>query len=123
MRKNSARVRAVLERLRAILPFRFQVRVGSKDLTRTEGGAQRISINNTMIHPRYKRSLNYNDVAILKLSTSVRMTSNVRPICIQTKSLTNMDVPQSASFVVIGWGATSYQVKHSASLMKTPSLR
>ncbi|XP_070158219.1 venom protease isoform X1 [Polyergus mexicanus] len=100
----------------------IEVRVGSEDLKSADDDAQRIPIIDVITHPRYKRSMNYNDVAILKLKTPVRVTSNVRPICIQTKSLTAMDMSTNVSFIVIGWGATSFIDDGSTKLMKTPSL-
>ncbi|KAG5336657.1 SNAK protease, partial [Acromyrmex charruanus] len=98
-----------------------EVRVGSEDL-KSVGDAQRIPISNVIPHPQYKRSVNYNDVAILKLSTPVRIENNVRPICIQTKSLDSMNVQSNVSFIVIGWGATSFDEDGSTKLMKTPGL-
>lgn len=100
----------------------IEVKVGSEDLKSIGDEVQRIPIVDVITHPRYKRSMNYNDVAILKLRTPVRMTSSVRPICIQTKSLDNMDVSPNTSFIVIGWGATSFAEDGSNKLMKTPSL-
>lgn len=100
----------------------IEVRVGSEDLKNMGEDAQRIPIVDVITHPRYKRSTNYNDVAILKLRTPVRMTSTVRPICIQTKSLDTMLMPSNVSFIVIGWGATSFADDGSNKLMKTPSL-
>ncbi|XP_011142690.1 serine protease snake-like [Harpegnathos saltator] len=99
----------------------IEVRVGNENLKNIDG-AQRISISDVITYPRYKRSTNYHDVAILKLRTPVRMTSNVRPICIQTKSLTTMGMPPNASFVVIGWGITSFDDEGSDVLRKTPGL-
>jgi len=104
--------------------FRPQVRIGSVDLRSTGDGEQRIPISDVITHPRYRRSQNYHDVAILKLRTPVsKISTNVRPICIQTKSLDNMEVPQMTEFIVIGWGATSFDEDSSTKLMKTPSLR
>ncbi|XP_039308409.1 serine protease persephone isoform X2 [Solenopsis invicta] len=100
----------------------IEVRVGSEDLKSVGDDAQRIRISNVITHPQYKRSVNYNDVAILKLSTPVRIGSNVRPICIQTKSLDSMNVQSNVTFVVIGWGATSFDEDGSTKLMKTPAL-
>ncbi|XP_011642170.1 serine protease persephone-like isoform X1 [Pogonomyrmex barbatus] len=100
----------------------IEVRVGSEDL-RNVGDAQRIRISNIITHPQYKRSVNYNDVAILKLSTPVRVASNVRPICIQTKSLDTMNIQSNTKFIVIGWGATDLGEEGSTKLMKTPGLR
>lgn len=103
--------------------FFSQVRVGSEDLKSVGDDAQRIPISNVITHPQYKRSVNYNDVAILKLSTPVREASNIRPICIQTKSLDSMAVQSNVTFIVIGWGATSFDEDGSIKLMKTPGLR
>lgn len=100
----------------------IEVRIGSEDLKSVGDDAQRIPISNVIPHPEYKRSVNYNDVAILKLSTPVRMASNVRPICIQTKSLDSMNVQSNITFIVIGWGATSFDEDGSTKLMKTPGL-
>lgn len=110
-------------RFKERISFAPQVRVGSEDLKNMGEDAQRIPIVDVITHPRYKRSTNYNDVAILKLRTPVRMTSTVRPICIQTKSLDTMLMPSNVSFIVIGWGATSFADDGSNKLMKTPSLR
>lgn len=51
------------------------------------------------------------------------MENNVRPICIQTKSLDSMNVQSNVTFIVIGWGATSFDEDGSTKLMKTPGLR
>ncbi|XP_011870553.1 PREDICTED: serine protease snake-like [Vollenhovia emeryi] len=99
----------------------IEVRVGSEDLRSVED-AQRIRISNVISHPQYKRSVNYNDVAILKLTKPVKTASNVRPICIQTKSLDSMNEQSNATFIVIGWGATDFDEEGSTKLMKTPSL-
>lgn len=98
------------------------MRVGSEDLKSVGDDAQRINISNVIPHPQYKRSVNYNDVAILKLSMPVRLASNARPICIETKSLDSMD-ESNVTFIVIGWGATDFGEDGSAKLMKTPTLR
>jgi len=110
-------------RFKERISFAPQVKVGSEDLKNVGNDAQRIPIVDVITHPRYKRSTNYNDVAILKLRTPVRMASTVRPICIQTKSLATMTMPSNVSFIVIGWGATSFADDGSIKLMKTPSLR
>lgn len=106
------------------LSFLFiQARVGGEDLNSSSGDVQRIPIIEMITHPRYKRSVNYNDMAILKLSIPVSMTNEIRPICIQTKSLTTMDMSSNISLIVIGWGATSFDDERSNKLMKTSDLR
>ncbi|XP_014471080.1 PREDICTED: dynein beta chain, ciliary-like [Dinoponera quadriceps] len=98
----------------------IEVRIGSEDLR--SDNAQRIPVSDVIPHPWYKRSANYHDVAILKLRAPVRMGNNVKPICIQTKSLTSMDMSANVSFIVIGWGITNFDEGPSNKLMKTPGL-
>lgn len=97
--------------------------IGTEDLKSKSNNGQRIAIKNVTSHPRYKRSVNYNDVAILELMTPVRMTNKVRPICILSKPLTTMDTSANVSFVVIGWGALNIDEDNTNILMKTPALR
>lgn len=99
----------------------IEVRIGSEDL-KSGNATQRIPIGDAILHPQYKRSTNYNDVAILKLSSPVRMEKNVRPICIETKSVSAADVSSNVSLIVIGWGSTSFGAETSSRLLKTPSL-
>ncbi|XP_012220104.1 venom protease-like isoform X2 [Linepithema humile] len=101
----------------------IEVRIGSVDLRSVGDGEQRIPISDVITHPRYRRSQNYHDVAILKLRTPVnKVGNNIRPICIQTKSLDTVERSRTTDLIVIGWGATSFDEDSSTKLMKTPSL-
>ena len=85
---------------------------------------QRIPISDIVSHPQYRRSMNYNDVAILKLKFTVQISLTVKPIRLQTKSVAAIDITPRTHLVVIGWGRTSFESeKLSDKLMKTPSLR
>ncbi|XP_076178622.1 venom protease isoform X2 [Ptiloglossa arizonensis] len=100
----------------------FEVRLGSENINSTAASVQRIPISDIISHPEYKRSTNYNDVAILKLKTKVQISTMVKPICLQTKSLSTLTITPRTALVVIGWGDTSFDTEGSNSLMKTPSL-
>ncbi|XP_024936308.1 serine protease persephone isoform X2 [Cephus cinctus] len=101
----------------------IEVRLGSEDLESSDPIPQRIPISSIIPHPSYKRSVNYNDIAIVKLKTPARLTNTVKPICLQTKSLTTSQIPANASLVVTGWGATSSFGDGSTKLLKAAGLR
>ncbi|KAG7190631.1 hypothetical protein KM043_006714 [Ampulex compressa] len=99
-----------------------EVRLGNEDLTNNDPNVQQITINNIISHPRFKRTTNYNDIALLKLKTPVRMSNSVRPCCIHTKSISSTGLTSNQSLIVIGWGSTDFDNDGSEKLMKTPSL-
>lgn len=99
------------------------MRLGNEDIKSSGTNVQRIPISDIIYHPEYKRSMNYNDVAILKLKTRVQVSNTVKPICLQTRSLDTMSITSRTPLVVIGWGATSFDTENSVKLMRTPSLR
>ncbi|XP_076280507.1 serine protease persephone [Lasioglossum baleicum] len=100
----------------------IEVRLGHEDVTSIDESVQRIPISDIMYHPEYKISINYYDVAILKLKRKVNMTGTVRPICLQTKPLESITITPKTSLIVLGWGATSYEQDRSNKLMRTPNL-
>lgn len=101
----------------------FQVRLGNEDIQSIESNVQRIPISDIIYHPKYKRSTQYNDVAILRLKTKIQVSKTTKPICLQTKSLRSLKITPRTSLIVIGWGATSFDAENSVKLRKTPSLR
>ncbi|CAL7945824.1 unnamed protein product [Xylocopa violacea] len=103
----------------------IEVRLGNEDLRSTAANVQRIPVSDIISHPKYKRTSNYNDVAILKLKRKVQLTDTVKPVCLQTKPLPNLNtvrVASRTSFLVIGWGATNFGDDNSDKLMKTHEL-
>ncbi|XP_034173601.2 venom protease isoform X1 [Osmia lignaria lignaria] len=99
-----------------------EIRLGNEDIKSSASNVQRIPISDIISHPEYKRSMNYNDVAILKLKTRVQLSNTVKPICLETRSLNSMSITSRTPLVVIGWGATSFHTENSVKLMRTPSL-
>lgn len=93
------------------------------DLNDNGDDVQRIRICETIPHPKYKRSLNYYDIAVLRLKTAIHVTKTVMPICLQTKPIPHLAQLLNMSLIVTGWGATSFENSGSTSLQKTPNLR
>ncbi|XP_076751968.1 serine protease persephone-like [Xylocopa sonorina] len=103
----------------------IEVRLGNENLRSTAENVQRIPVSDIISHPKYKRTSNYNDVAILKLKRKVQLTDTVKPVCLQTKPLPNLNtmrVSPRTSLLVIGWGATNFGDDASDKLMKTHEL-
>lgn len=98
-----------------------EVQVGSINLDVTTERTQRILIDETYPHPKYKFNAHYYDIALIKLRNPVRLTTTVRPICLQTRRTSKED-SQNSSLIVIGFGATSFDTERSSKLMKTPGL-
>lgn len=99
------------------------MRLGAVDLNDNSAHVQRIPVAEIISHPRYKRSLNYHDIAIIKLRREINVSNNVMPICLQTKPIPNLQQLVNMSLVVTGWGATSFENEGSTDLQKTPSLQ
>lgn len=62
------------------------VRVGAIDLTDTQSATmQTVEIEETISHPDYTDK--YNDIALMKLKSPIKMNEFVRPACLATESL------------------------------------
>uniref|UniRef100_A0A3Q2CGM6 Prostasin-like n=1 Tax=Cyprinodon variegatus TaxID=28743 RepID=A0A3Q2CGM6_CYPVA len=60
-----------------------------------------LKISSIIVHPKYKRSTNDNDIALLRLSSPVKFTKNIRPVCLAASgSQFNNGTPSW----VTGWG-------------------
>ena len=66
---------------------------------------QKISVREVVNHPMYNAMKMDNDVAILKLTSSLTFNENVQPACLPDPSFTPEDTGEFA--VVSGWGTTS----------------
>ncbi|XP_043266597.1 serine protease snake-like [Venturia canescens] len=94
-------------------------RVGFVDIRSAE--AIEIPLDSVIPHPRYRRSQNYHDIALLTLSTSLRNSNLVRPICLQARSMQDSDINSNTSFMVIGFGGTE-KADRSEKLLKSANL-
>merc|ERR1719309_147244 len=82
--------------------FQVRVHVGEHDLT-TSDGEQKMSVRRWTNHPIYNRNNNDNDFAVIELSSDVRFSDTVMPICMPNPSA-NYD---NRVATVAGWGTTS----------------
>lgn len=99
------------------------MRLGATNLQDNSDNVQRVPISEMTSHPQYKRSLNYYDIAILKLTQKINISKTVMPICLQYKPIPNLSQLVNMSLIVTGWGATNFENEGSSNLQKTPSLR
>ena len=82
------------------------INAGIKDRASLDG--QKISVKEVIIHPMYnprKGNPKDNDVAILKLKSSLTFNDTVQPACLPHQSFMPEDTGDLA--VVSGWGTTS----------------
>ena len=96
--------------------------LGAVDLNDNNHYVQRIQVADIVSHPRYKRSLNYNDIAIIKLRRKIVVTKEVMPICLQSKPFDGLSLHTNISLIVTGWGATSFEFEESSILQRSPNL-
>lgn len=63
---------------------------------------QIIDVGSITSHPQYKSNEKYNDIALIRLKSSIRFDEHVRPACIATGSKTR------SKMIAIGFGKTQY---------------
>lgn len=79
-------------------------RLGDLDIDSTEDNARPkdYRIVKHVIHPNYKRSERYNDIALFQLETNAEFSQYVRPICLNTDPSLDPD-----QMIATGWGKTA----------------
>ncbi|XP_055699158.1 serine protease snake-like isoform X1 [Phlebotomus papatasi] len=93
------------------------IRLGDIDLSTDEDNENKVQnygIEKIFIHPEYRSSSVYNDIALIKLNDSVKFTFNVRPACLYISGIfDNIDI-----LTATGWGHTSFIGESSPILQK-----
>ncbi|EZA62510.1 hypothetical protein DMN91_005750 [Ooceraea biroi] len=87
-------------------------RIGSLRLTGDEPGIT-VAIDNAIRHPSYKPPALYDDIALVKLATSVTFSTLIRPACLYQQY---DSVPTQAW--VTGWGSTEFGGNQNDQLLK-----
>ncbi|XP_027014209.2 transmembrane protease serine 2 [Tachysurus fulvidraco] len=64
------------------------------------------SVSTVISHPNYDADTNNYDVALMKLWTPLKMSNNIRPVCLPN---TGLDFSTSRNYYVTGWGTTVMQ--------------
>jgi len=91
------------------------VSLGDDDLsTVSETSSVSRSISTITLHPSYNSKTQNNDISILRMSTPVTFTDNIRPICLPPKTFN----PQGKTGTVAGWGTTSENGASSTKLLE-----
>uniref|UniRef100_A0A9J7XJ08 Peptidase S1 domain-containing protein n=1 Tax=Cyprinus carpio carpio TaxID=630221 RepID=A0A9J7XJ08_CYPCA len=65
------------------------------------------SVSTLLIHPSYNNDTYNNDIALLRLSSSVFFTNYIRPVCLAAE---NSHFPSGTSSWITGWGQTAFGV-------------
>ncbi|XP_044001285.1 serine protease persephone-like isoform X2 [Aphidius gifuensis] len=99
-----------------------RVRVGSDNLEAIDSSVQELRIEYILPSPSYKRTAAYNDIALIKLASPVKWSPTVKPICLPSKPIEQLNITSDSSLIVVGWGATNIDGDFSKILLKTPSL-
>ncbi|XP_017046439.1 spaetzle-processing enzyme-like isoform X2 [Drosophila ficusphila] len=85
-----------------------------------------IDVEEIICHEDYQKTIKYeNDIALLRLQTSVRYSVAIRPICILGNHLPSEFFNIATHFEIAGWGATerkeSSRVLQKATTMRRPA--
>lgn len=79
----------------------MEVVLGNRSPNRYIKGELRLNINRIIIHEDYYNGSLENDIALLRLATSVTFSNHIRPLC-----LSKMPIDNAKECVMAGWGDT-----------------
>jgi dynein heavy chain len=71
---------------------------------RGEQNTQQIDVLHIFVHEEFDSSILKNDIAMLLLSSSVKITAEVRPVCLWNAGDTSLQNIIDKNGVVVGWG-------------------
>ncbi|XP_078399085.1 chymotrypsinogen 2-like [Cetorhinus maximus] len=77
--------------------------IGASNKCSTHEGAQHMRIQKVITHPAWNPHNMVNDVTLLKLTSPVRFTNRISPVCLATVAA---DFPGGKLCVTSGWGLT-----------------
>ncbi len=100
---------------RGTMPDQIDIISGTDDL---ESGGKRSSVKQVIIHERYNANTNNNDIALLKLSKRVRVSSVRAPIRLITAEEEKSKVKAGELVLISGWGYTKENGKVSSKLQR-----
>ncbi|CAJ1063587.1 LOW QUALITY PROTEIN: coagulation factor IX-like [Xyrichtys novacula] len=98
----------------------FFVRVGEHDVNRDEGPERDHQVEQRYIHRKYHfdQSPYNHDIALLKLTTPVELSSHRRPICLGPRDFTENLMRESRASLVSGWGRIKFMGPEATKLQK-----
>jgi len=92
--------------------FPERVRLGDLNLQTNNDGAHPVEllVEETIVHPDYIKTSKYNDIALLRLDTEVKLNNHIRPACLYN----NDNINYSQKVTATGWGSIEYgNLRHS----------
>lgn len=89
------------------------VRLGSQNLNETSKHQVDIKILVIILHPKYRSSSYYHDIALLKLTRDVEFSETIQPACLWQQPDMDMDLA-----IATGWGRTEFMGPKSNDLQK-----
>lgn len=100
--------------------LKFFIRAGEHDVGRVEGPERDHEVEEEHLHHLYDftKSQYDHDIALLKLSTPVELSSHRSPLCIGPKDFIENLLRESSSSMVSGWGRLKFLGRESDVLQK-----
>ena len=76
---------------------------GTTNINNTdERGRRERNVLKTFIHPKYNSNFHYYDVGLILLDQQIKYSDYIRPICLPTKSTTNLELRSDRPAQLIG---------------------
>ncbi|XP_078578599.1 plasminogen-like [Branchiostoma floridae x Branchiostoma japonicum] len=82
-------------------PSQWTIRVGSYRRQNTDSTQRDHAVSRVIMHERYNSNLIDNDIALMKLSSSITFDDYASPVCLPT-----VDAPDGTMCYTTGWGST-----------------
>ncbi|XP_055384408.1 uncharacterized protein LOC129614047 [Condylostylus longicornis] len=89
------------------------VRLGELDLNVDDDDSEDFEVEESIVHPDFKRLSKYNDIALVKLNRNVTFSPNKRPACLPVQHDSN-----ATRSIATGWGKTEWAGSGSEHLQK-----
>uniref|UniRef100_A0A672FD15 Coagulation factor IX n=1 Tax=Salarias fasciatus TaxID=181472 RepID=A0A672FD15_SALFA len=98
----------------------FTVFAGEHDVSLAEGPERDHEVAEVHLHHLYnfEKSQYNHDIALLKLSTPVELSSHRRPVCLGPKDFTENLLMEASGSLVSGWGRLKFQGPQADKLQK-----
>lgn len=100
----------------SLLGAPVRVRLGDLNLQNNNDGARPVEflVDETIVHPDYIKTSKYNDIALLRLDSKVKLNNQIRPACLYN----NDNINYSQKVTATGWGSINYGDRSSDHLLK-----
>lgn len=89
------------------------MKLGIQNINEDTDGAFEANISKIILHPKYRPSSYYHDIALIKLMRRVEFTEFIRPACLW--HVHHLNIPEA---MATGWGRTEFLGPKSEELQK-----